>query len=59
MAKKAARRKVAVKRTASPKYKHFRLHGDHTPEKVYVYAAIALVTGIALGLLLQGLVPMQ
>ena len=41
------------KSSSSVKYRHFRLHGDHTMQKVLIFVVIDVLAGIVLGVLLQ------
>ena len=44
---------MAKKKKSNPKYKSFRLYGNHNPRNLFWYIVLDLVFAVALGLILQ------
>ena len=40
-------------KSSSSKYQHFKLHGNHPTEKVFILVVVVLVVALALGYLFQ------
>ena len=48
-----AKNKVS-KKSASSKYTHFKVHGNHSSQQIFLYVILDLAISIALGFYLQG-----